>query len=126
MITTFKNWFNKNKPIVGDYVICALPTFSDESIELNSFIENNIGEIIYINKKSKYTHVVLYSEPPKKFRGGWFYDYDLYMKAYSSNKKINKEYKGKYVYLFELNQIKHYSKTKEDLIIFLSAKKYNI
>jgi len=51
MITQFKLFENKRTPQVGDYVICS-DIISDD-IELQKFIDSNIGVLTTIDSKKK-------------------------------------------------------------------------
>jgi len=135
MITTFNNWIKKlkQKPKIGDYVICDISDDTSgniiESNELISIIKNNIGQLINIGgqiPQCPYSVVYSKSDIPDKWRGGWFFNYDIYLKTYYKNKKSKPEYKNLYVHPFKIDQIKHYSKNKEDLEIYLLSNKFNI
>lgn len=95
---------------VGDYVLCTeFAVTSDlESYELK-FIENNIGRVITIYNNEAHPFKVQYekSSMSTKLISGWTFDLDN-----SRN--------------FSSKEILYHSSNKEDLVIYISAKKYNI
>ena len=101
-------------PKVGDYVICSvgnydIPEWYDKKDELTKFISNNIGVVTHIKKYSLYG--------------------DYKIKYEKSNLVKNfcrvRDWKNN-TFEMDFNQIKHFSKNKEELEAILAANKYNI
>lgn len=99
-------------PKVGDYVICDVSRYTSDK-EFIDFISNSIGkikEIEYSNDSIDY--FIKYKNIPTDKIEDWFPDNDILFASYS---KIYKE-----------NDIKHWSKDKEELKALLSSNKYNL
>ena len=119
MITQFKIFENVNhgEPEVGDYVICH--SHMDFFYEVNDFTKTNIGEIIKIDSqvdKYKYEYddnidviyMVKYENVPKTLDFLVFKDYDCDS------------------FVMYKDDIKYWSKNKEELEKVIEAEKYNI
>jgi len=102
MITNFEKY---NKLEIGDYVYCEN---NDPSapIEFNDYIRNNIGVYIEYDETDEvdFRYVIKYDKPPKSFL------------HYQNGDNF---YCGR-------NEIKHFSKNKEELEILKNATKYNL
>lgn len=106
-IKTFEK-INVNKPKAGDYVICG----GEYSSNMNfiNHIKNSIGLVTSIDKNSY----------EKLFIIKYDYDYnqfDLEIE-YNENKMD--------LYTTRINDIKYWSKNKEELELILAANKYNL
>jgi len=95
---------NKKQPQIGDYVLLKRTTYNED---FENFIANNIGLITEITNKKRNIEVKFFNVPENIEHlsffpngGGWTY--------------------------FKTYDIKHISKNKEDLTVFLTAKKYNL
>ena len=89
---------DENEPHVYDYVIMI------SSVDtVKNFIENNIGQIIEIDREN----------------------YDVTVKYFNIPSHL-KEYFVNNSRIFGLRKIKHWSKNKEDLIPFIQSNKYNL
>ena len=115
----------ENKPKIGDYVICE-----DKSIALDEeskeFISNNIGKIIDEIEQNKQCYIEQYKQCYIVK-----YDYntipDLSKRWFGSISKTGYAYsKEEDSRVMFLNEIIKFSKNKEDLEDYLTAKKYNL
>lgn len=100
---------------LGDYVIC-IPINMMEGAE--SFFENNIGKFVKYQKKTSYLDECLcveYDEIPYKIQH--FYC--------TWREKDGKLYLEKKIW-FTRDMIKYYGKTKEEVELKKSSKKYNL
>jgi hypothetical protein len=89
---------------LGDYVLCKIEMKNvDRYFDINylKFIEDNIGKVVLINENGGYVRI----------------EYD---KNVPGNDMI-----VNYTFL-DINNIKYYSKNREDLEEILSAKRYNL
>lgn len=100
MITRFKIYekINLQSPKIGDYVI----TKSQQSGAIAIFTNNNIGQLKSIYKND---YRIKYNNIPSELKGN---------------------FDGEYRRGFDLRQIIHWSKNKEDLEIILQSEKYNL
>lgn len=97
---------NERKLQVGDYVICE-----DRGIfELANFTMNNIGQFVKMDSDGFY--IIRYENVPKELKNSMVY--------ISNNKKYYD------CVIMEKSEIKHWSKNKEDLYIYLDVNKYNV
>ena len=109
MITKFKIYeaINQGKPEVGDYVIC-----DDILAEgpVKNFILNNIGKYITYNKNTHYSYIIEYDNIPndiiQKFKKNAFHG--------DNCKRMG------------IDEIKYWSKDKEELEEILAENKYNL
>jgi len=102
----------EDNPQIGDYVICE-DQYDDEE-EIATFISQNIGQCIDINKGSqtdKISYFIQYKNVPNN---ELFFEHTV----------INKNYTN--VLEMFLEEIIHFSKNKEDLQIYLDVNKYNL
>jgi len=97
---------NNNRPEKGDYVICQ------EDGKLDEFLSLNIGQVKYIDSYDKID--TLYTVGYDKI------SYEV--RSYFS-KRI--EY-NQYLRNMLIEEIKYWSKNKEDLEVILQANKYNL
>jgi len=114
MITKFKIYekLNVNEPEVGDYVICYNYE-TDDVLFRDKFTSNNIGKLMEIQNLNhyneiEYSYMVKYDFLPDEL--DWLNFKDL----------------GKYVLSFYKNDIKYWSKNREDLEMILQTNKFNI
>jgi len=110
MITKFKIFenVNENEPEVGDYVIASS---NDFLIDLNEFTKNRIGRLYNIFKPlyvDDLSYTVIYDNIPKELDCYTFKVYDE--EAISLDKE----------------DIKYWSKDKEDLEKILMTNKFNL
>ena len=103
-----KNKLNNSKPQIGDYVIC------DSNLWKFDFFDTHIGKIVV---------------PPSGYSGGnpnlLYVKYDnIPVEVY--NEYITTVMKNRSTICFYIDQIKYWSKDKEDLIPFLNAKKFGL
>jgi len=105
---------NSEEPKIRDWVICKEDDDNDEFV---SFLNDNIGKIIDIEKNdhqnpiiSKYYHVEFYNIP-----------INIQPRFTSSFIK-----KGAFTRRMYRNEIIVFSKNKEDLEVILNANKYNL
>jgi len=104
-IKKYKN-INIEEPVYNDWVICAEVLNTDK--DLDNFISNNIGKIVdikYIYDINDDQYTIKYDDVP----------YTLEYRFTKLNTRLM--YK---------NEIKYWSKNKEDLEIILQANKYNL
>ena len=122
MITKFKIYetINNGKPQVGDFVICDVSEQYSRSdllffvtTEAIDFISKNIGYIWKIPTPENY--LVKYFNIPENLEK-FIFHYSDYSKGLKSGNSI----------LIDIENIKHWSKNKEELKPFLVANKYNI
>ena len=101
MITKFKLYeeINQNEPEEGDYVIC-----SEYEKDIKDFIENNVGQYVHYEVGARYPYDIEYNIP------------DNIIKIYFENNCRR----------FSFDEIKYWSKDKDELESFLAAKKYNL
>ena len=114
MITKFKLYeeLNAGEPEVGDYVIIEKEYDDFEDKNNVNFINSSIG---YIWKSpGKSTHIVKYNNIPDNTKQ--FFQYS----DYSDGLKI-----GNSIIVYN-DDIKYWSKNKEDLEHVIQSKKYNI
>jgi len=110
MITKFRIYekMNVNDPEVGDYVIAES---NDFLTDLNEFTKNRIGKLYNIFKPlyaDDLSYTIIYDNIPKELD---FYKFKIYdEEAISLN----------------IEDIKYWSKNKEDLEKVLMTNKYNI
>lgn len=122
MITNFKIFENTN-PEIGDYIIINnIRSNSTELKKLNNFLKNKIGKIIDINQS---THKKIFTidygfDSAKKIPTlGLLHKFFYQMHVNDSD----------YNYCFKSNLIENefiFAKTKNELIIKMKVKKYNI
>ena len=105
------------EPKVGDYVACEenLLFSSEDDLSNHNFISNNIGRITKIEEEGPYrdsykdkvyiAYIVEYDNVPKDKKYNILYFKNLF---------------------FSLREIKFWSKNKEDVEEYLTAKKYNL
>jgi len=99
-----------NDPVVGDYVIC---NEADSDKDITAFISSNIGQIIKIkisDNLNKFLYFINYDNIPYNLRFR-FTDFE----------NTNKKMRGMFI-----EEIKYWSKNKEDLEVKLQANKYNL
>lgn len=109
MKTKFKEF--KDKPKVGDFVICKAFD-SDKKIEekLNLYLENNIGVIYEFNEnRLKYNFIINYSEIPPKHIITYFSKFNDMWQIQINDDEI----------------LYHYP-NKQPLEDIITAKKYNL
>jgi hypothetical protein len=99
----------EQEPKIGDFVICTDNGITNDK-NFESYLNTNIGKIILIRDNDKDPYCVLYEDIPSNF------------KVYASivHDKIRKLIK------FNRDEIKYFSKNKEDLERIIIANKYNI
>ena len=102
-IKTYENI--DDKPKLGDYVICNGDRLSWCTNEIKNFLSNNIGRIILINDRDV-NYLVQYDYIPKEL--------DIYFYNSSNLRPIN------------IDDIIKFSENKEDLEMYINAKKYNL
>ena len=103
----------ETKPEVGDYVICE----ESKIPKIKNFISNNIGRIFYyidtdVKKFSvckDFRYIVEYDNVPE-------YITDFFEDVWTEKQSRR----------MSLDEIKHWSKNKEDLEVILNTKKYNL
>lgn len=124
MITKFKIFesINEGRPQIGDYVICDVSeqySSSDKlffaTIEAIDFISKNIGYIWKIPDHQNY--LVKYFNIPE--------DLEKFIFHYSDYRDYEGPKKGNSI-LVDIENIKHWSKNKEELITLLEIDKYNL
>jgi len=99
---------NKNLPESDDYVIMKSYFYNDDYY---NYVNNSIGQVMwFVNKKS--TILVRYDNIPN----------DL---LHMFNKTFYRR-KLEYYIVFQISNIKEFSKNKADLEAYLDAKKYNL
>lgn len=98
-------------PEIGDYVLVDI---TDANKEYQNFINDNIGRIIFINNPDDWILYLEYENIPKNIR---------HMFSHSAPGKQNLT---SYVTVLHVNDIKHFSKNKENLEAILASKKYNL
>jgi len=101
-----KKFETTDKPQINDYVICH-EEYDDDVEGINTFLDNNIGQIIgrFNNNDITSPFLVKYENIPNDI--GYMFNKD------KSRQMLNYE-------------IIHFSKNKEDLEHVLSANKYNL
>lgn len=101
-----------DEPMIGDYVICDVNyVFGGEpDEELNNFINNHIGR--YVNTKEN-GYIIEWRNVPNLNYFGFYNDTNPLIK------NLSKAY-------IKREQIKEYSKNREDLEHFEQANKYNL
>lgn len=110
-----KKFENENNPQVGDYVILYDKSFeiSNKYDTYSNFINNNIGQIIRI-QNNIFIDVMYENIPPKEIL--------KYFKIkYTKGSDFNY-----FLSAYNVYNIKHISKNKEDLQYIVDIKKYNI
>ena len=109
-IKTFDKLKIKENAEIGDYVLCSEPgdLFWND---INFFIENNIGEIIDLNRG--YDYIVKYNNIPKEIKD-YFAHLDNSIPPLQTARGMHK------------SEIKYKSKNKKDLESILLSKKYNL
>lgn len=139
MITEF--YLFKNKPKIGDYVMCDLNLYNidmgckttrDVDNKINSFIQNNVGRIVgmensnwKIRKRWIYNSdkifLVEFENVPDEWKHGWFFDNTL-------STDVKKIYRGNgnFNYPIHEEEIIHHSKNKKEFEIYINANKYNL
>lgn len=113
MITNFKIFenINKGEPEIGDYVICEEKIGSISQF-IKDFVNSNIGKIMAIlDKPSVYDFWIHYDIP----------DDEKFKLFYSSNEEVPSSWRK-----MKRNEIKYWSRNKEDLEPILAGTKYNI
>lgn len=108
----------KNKPKIGDYVICkegwiksGQITKESEDADLINFLSNNIGKIVDANIKTagvKYDYLIKYYDIPKNI-----YHY------FTGNRMVDTR-------PYDLDEIVEFSKNEEDLAAIIISNKYNL
>jgi len=103
MITNFKLFetINVGKPEIGDFVIC---NEDDSTSEVTYFTSNNIGKYIKYNYDIEYHYAIYYEDTPKD------------LGVYFSNGERN----------MTLDEIKYWSKNKEELEYIIKTNKFNL
>ena len=103
MIIKFKTYesINEDEPELGDYVICK--ESHEHEIVVQNFLSQNIGKIVEMNKGYKY--IVKYKNIPNDTKKYFIYQGTRGM---------------------DRNEIKYWSKDKEELESILNANKYNL
>ena len=98
-------------PKIGDYVLCeeAFSTNSANNKAIDQFIMDNIGQYIKDNKANNavsFPYIIFYENIPNnmKMKG-------VFIKG---EREMSR------------NEIKHFSKNKEELEIILNSRKYNL
>jgi len=99
-----KTFESLDEPEINEYVVCK------EGIGYASaeFTSNNIGLIVNYNGRSAYSVKYEFDIIPKNIREYFDYTYDGYCRAMT------------------IDDIKFWSKNKEDVESYLTSKKYNI
>lgn len=99
---------NQNEPKLGDYVICKW-TSADDSHEANVFVENKIGKISKIREINNTTksYIVEYDNIPDELE---FYTYQ----------------KNGSWFTFKRKDLLKWSRSKDELQMYIDSKKYNI
>jgi hypothetical protein len=103
---------NKNKPQVGDWIICD--AHSTYNHTLSDFFENNIGKLI--SKKSDKYLVKFYELPSRRFAEDFF----LFVGQPGDSNK----WEG--CRALDIEYISNWSKDKGELEMIINAKKYNL
>jgi hypothetical protein len=98
--------YRTKQPKVGDYVLVT-----DIYVTIRNFIENNIGQIIEIDKTIELSYCVIFENIPK--------EYDLYFGVGCKDDVDNCRW-------FARREILNFSSNKEDIEYLLVAKKYNL
>lgn len=101
----------QNKPKVGDYVIVDFKS-DIYSTNFKNFIDNSIG-LIWKETSNNYFFIKYFNIPKdleKEFQ------YSDYLQSIKIGNSI----------LIPSNDVKYFSKNKEDLYHYISAKKYNL
>jgi len=121
----------RNKPKIGDYVICkeglvnGQITKDGEDADLINFLSNNIGKIIDTNiiiADVNYDYLIKYYNIPK--------DIYLYFTGNSSFQIACGETRPipgrEDTRAFDLDDIVEFSKNKEEVELYIASKKYNL
>jgi hypothetical protein len=104
---------NQDEPQIGDYVIAELK-HNEYPALIRSFINNNIGMYIHNDRSDVLPILVKYVNIPENV------DDDEYcFNDYNKNTQTGTWY-------FNKEQLKYWSKNKEDLEIMISQMKYNL
>lgn len=107
-----------DEPKEGDYVICNRLTITtskddDETLDiLEKFLENNIGKVLNIIGKRNQLYVIFYKNVPKRI--------ELYFR------KIDFFKKPTYNIFMIRDEIVNFAKSKDELKLKMSTKKYNL
>jgi len=113
-IKTFEE-LNIGLPEINDYVICEVGDISYNISNLNLFLNNNIGQIVNINKRFD-IYQIAYQNIPDDIS-------DMFI-SNISNMFINKYNND--VRNMRREDIKYWSANKEELETLLSTNKYNL
>jgi hypothetical protein len=110
-LKTYENWLPG--PQIGDYVICNVPSFDNESKKI---IHNNIGQIELIRPKEFETKSYNSSNNSIGIKK-WVAD--EYLVSFNHRGELYKIW-------FQNYEIRHLSKNKEELELLIQANKYNL
>ena len=104
---------NQDKPKVGDYVICCEEGYKTANLHdkiFYEFINENIGQLVKIDPAAdkEFPYIVKYN------------NINWEVGKYFRNTEVENARK------FDRSEIKNWSEDKEELEVFLSAKKYNL
>ena len=105
---------------IGNYVICEEKDSSVDNFEIESFINNNIGQVV--DHRTKNNMNVAYDGVPSIYN--IFVQYENLPNEIEYDFEYHKHIKN--CRIFRLEEIKHSSKNKKDLESILISKKYNL
>jgi len=110
LMKTFKQY--NNKPQIEQYVVCEEEsTYEiDAPKEMIMFVKNNIGKLVEI------------------YQLDWEYPYIVQFENIPKSQKRNFQIIGNFenCRAYNRSEIKHFSKNKEDCLIFIEGEKYNL
>ena len=104
-----------NKPEIGDWAIVHVSPNMDD--ELDVFLKKNIGKIVNIGNEIESTNI----------QNSWWSPSEYYVLNYDTEipKEIDIWFHNNNI-SFYTNEIKYWSKNKEDLEAIITADKYNL
>jgi len=101
----------KEKPKVGDYVICT--DFTNIKPKEKEYIENTIGKLVDIAEGMTNPYTVYYENAPQIFTNFCFLGYDEIVKLDNCR-------------WYDRKEILFFSPDKEECEAYLAVKKYNL
>ena len=104
-IKSFEN-IKGQAPEVGDYVILNVKVLDEKTLNLSNFVSSHVGKVMSINPKLSLVYLVYFDDIVTYFNSG--------------------EIQNTNSLRFDVNEISDFSKSKEELELKLSTKKYNI
>jgi len=111
-LKSYENLTNNTKLQIGDYVICKeiFTAMSPDEWQLQEFINNNIGQVVYLDIEKNYPYYIEYKNIPNCLN-----------KYFSDGDDIHTKFRG-----MKLYEIIYWSPNIEDLEPIIAANKYNL